>query len=228
MVTQFFEWVQKQKIKGKIGLVPRKVQVRRGGRIFQAIRWTKEVGTPKQDFKTHEIYFNKMSFKDFLKFGMQQKLSQKERHAVEDYGEDSRSLNAYLRQKKSAKDEDAEYNNWTANIDGAMKKYKFPFDVIVYRGISGRGQKKLFDLKEEEVFFDRGFVSVTPILKIASAYTSKSILKIRIPKGTSFAYGAWTQKEFVLPRNSKFKILGKSEEKTKYEIMRVMEATLLQ
>lgn len=153
--------------------------------------------------------------------GWQSKMSKKERADIEAYREGSGPVNDFLRNgtdrpiRAHPDYPGASKNAGDAvkSLDSAIKKAApLEGDLVVYRGIHGDFAQKLGDGSE---FTDKGFTSATLHAQYAHnlfAGEGGSVIKITVPAGRKVAYlsqdGA--EKEVLLPRNSTFRITGKS------------------
>jgi hypothetical protein len=95
--------------------------------------------------------------------------------------------------------------------------------VLAYRGISGKGLEFFENLKVGDVFQDKGYVSTTLSAKIAGIFAGADlspdfqgmVLQFHLPKGTKGLFptpflglgtASYPEMEFLLPRDSKFKV----------------------
>jgi hypothetical protein len=96
-------------------------------------------------------------------------------------------------------------------------------DMTVYRGIKGNGLDFFETLKTGDTFNDKGFVSTTLDTDVATAFSVQGtmyqgiVMRMRLPAGTAGLFptsitglGSLSSREaeFVLPRNSNFKVLN--------------------
>ncbi len=141
-------------------------------------------------------------------------LNPTEHHAVSDYATfDYNDMNSVLRGKRStgqARDPEHMKQNITA-LDSAVKKGKLDKNRVLYRGISSA--QLISKLKAGDTFTDKAFASTTLDKKIAVGFTQGkgALIRIKAKKGQSGAYlsemsPAPGEAEFLLPRNSKFKV----------------------
>ena len=91
--------------------------------------------------------------------------------------------------------------------------------LLAYRGVNDSMTGFFGNLKVGDVFQDKGFVSTTLDPEIAHQFTGSSmfskILQFHLPKGTKGLFPeyflgdevySWKEREFLLPRDSKFKV----------------------
>lgn len=92
-------------------------------------------------------------------------------------------------------------------------------DIIVYRGVNGLffdgKQLDIADIKPGQIINDKATVS-TSLLKDKAYGQNDIMLEILVPKGTKGAYiesfvGGYSQQEFLLGRNTKFKAISLPE-----------------
>jgi len=96
-------------------------------------------------------------------------------------------------------------------------------DMTVYRGIKGNGLDFFESLKTGDVFQDKGFVSTTLDPKTVTKFSVQGgmyqgiVMRMQIPSGskglfpmsvTGMGQASSREAEFILPRDSKFKILS--------------------
>ena len=92
--------------------------------------------------------------------------------------------------------------------------------LTVFRGIKGNGLDFFESLKVGDIYQDKGFVSTTLDTQVATDFSTNSmyqgiVLRYKLPAGTKGFFPAGVtgleasyESEFVLPRNSKFKVLN--------------------
>jgi hypothetical protein len=111
-----------------------------------------------------------------------------------------------------------------AGLDGAIESAPpLKSDTTVYRGIKGNGLDFFEGLKKGDVFEDKGFVSTTLDTNVATKFAVQGnmyqgiVLRMTLPKGTKGLYPTSVtgltnlssrEAEFLLPRDSKFKVLN--------------------
>lgn len=92
----------------------------------------------------------------------------------------------------------------------SMSPLKLSKNILVYRGIGFGLTDPFAELKVGDVFYDKSFVSTSLSRSTASAFSSQSdvsnIFKIKVQKGTPFLPGSSLEYEFILNKNSKFKV----------------------
>lgn len=79
-------------------------------------------------------------------------------------------------------------------------------DTLMYRGIHSSFVKKI---KVGEILKDKGFSYLTTSLDMANKYKNRkgAILKIIVKNGTKGKWGFKDQHEFILPKDSRLKIV---------------------
>jgi len=115
---------------------------------------------------------------------------------------------------------------WQDDIDGLDNAIKAAPGVseptIVYRGIRGNGLDFFNSLKSGDVFQDKGFISTTLDTQIAFDFATAGnlyegvVMKIKLPIGSKGLFPAGVtgldfagyESEFILPRDSKLKIVN--------------------
>jgi hypothetical protein len=109
-------------------------------------------------------------------------------------------------------------------LDNAIKEATpITEDMTVYRGIKGNGLDFFESLKSGDVFQDKGFVSTTLDPKTVTKFSVQGgmyqgiVMRMQIPSGskglfpmsvTGMGQASSREAEFILPRDSKFKILS--------------------
>lgn len=133
-----------------------------------------------------------------------------------------KNTNAYLRNTR--KKLDLRARAVIEGLDMAMEKAAVPADVTVYRGVNStdilKGNPGDFDSLEEYLdsmvgaqFRDPGFVSTSVDPGVADAFSSDTVMEIRVPKGTKGFYmepitNVPGEEELLLDRGYEFKITG--------------------
>lgn len=149
---------------------------------------------------------NERVYKQFL--GFDQKLETSERNAILNYsGSGYASINNKLRSSKGK-----EVSETIKNMDKAFKKAPaLTEDLVVRRGVGSSGG--VFDkLQTGDVFQDHGFVSTSA--KPGGGFSKSTSIHIRVPKGAKGIYMDSklslhsSEREFLLPRGSKFRVTG--------------------
>jgi hypothetical protein len=107
-----------------------------------------------------------------------------------------------------------------AAIDSAPPLLK---DTVVYRGVKGNGLDFFESLKPGNVYTDKGFSSTSLDSSIATKFATSGsmyqgiVLRMKLPAGTKGLYPTSVtgltslssrESEFLLPRNSSFKVLN--------------------
>jgi phage portal protein BeeE len=145
------------------------------------------------------------------------KLNEDELNAVQNYQTISYDeMNRNLRKGKELSEDD-QYD--LPHIDSAISKATgFTEDVNVYRGMNVSPSK----LTEGTTFEDKGFISTSTDRKIANLYADKCMVQIVIPKGSKCLplsskisdSDSKREKEVMLPRGSKFRVVSAGEKIT--------------
>ncbi len=128
--------------------------------------------------------------------------------------------NLFLRGYKDLTEEEVkEYSRDTYIIANEIRKFELKENIIVYRYTSNALFKLLFDTKKPnvgQVFEDKGFMSTTLVqnqLKdFAKTHNYNCLLKLYLPVGTKGVYIKFSllnECEFLLPPNSKFRLIRK-------------------
>lgn len=137
-------------------------------------------------------------------------MNERQVDTVMNYQIESMPLNSALRQGRVEG-----YKDDVATLDGLMRGAKTKEDVTVYRGMFGNYGDNLTNNYERikgTVIVDKAFASTSLNANIANEFSSKTILKVGVPKGSRALYLSMSpddkSHEVLLPRNSKFKITG--------------------
>lgn len=141
-------------------------------------------------------------------------LSKREKDAIENYTTLSNEINPYLRGQTTKQRDDVDED--VAALDSAISRFELPYDLRVYRAsddslIKG---KKIGDIVE-----DKAFVSTSPYKGPVEDFRkkwgggSKLTYIINVPKGKGrgaylpyYSHQGFSEDEFLLGRNNKFKI----------------------
>lgn len=112
---------------------------------------------------------------------------------------------------------------WIDGMDRAIASAPLTKEeMTVYRGIKGNGLDFFEGLKKGDVYTDKGFTSTTLDTDVATIFSTNSmyqgiVLRMKLPAGTEGLYPTSVlglssissrEAEFVLPRDSKFKVLN--------------------
>ena len=104
-------------------------------------------------------------------------------------------------------------------LDAAFEKAPpLPKSIVVHRGVHAKiaGAEVFDQMKPGDLFMERGYVSTS--LAKGSAFAGSAKLNIKVPAGAKAAYvsgfglGISKEKELLLPRDSKFKVLRSYEQ----------------
>lgn len=149
-------------------------------------------------------------------------LSQAEEKTVSEYTADLYAdVNNYLRGhgEKLGNARQEYVDNSIKNLDSALQKFDNPSDFVTYRAIKPEAFSgvDLNSLVGKE-YTDKAYMSTSPLLN-SSAVNKNLLMEIKVPGGQN--RGAYINKlagqykdkeyEYLLPRNSKFKIVGVTE-----------------
>lgn len=142
-------------------------------------------------------------------------MSPRETEAFQNYtGAMFRDINPRLRAGKSVAREDKQD---VAVMDAAFQRAKTTSDITVYRGVGGDFINKL---TKGVSFTDGGFVSTTSSQSMADGFArgdQEAVMEIRVPKGskaisvTDISQFSKTEKEIVLNRGAKFRVIDRIE-----------------
>lgn len=171
------------------------------------------------------------SIPDVDKLKHQSKISQDEYEAVSHYIDEG-GANSELRNdtlfrsvrhlSQEVQDLIRFYRREVKLMDSVVEKsVPLPHDAIVYRGVGktpiGGSNEFIESLKPGVIFIDKSFMSTATnvdknLLNFCSGDCAK-ILRIKLPKGTKGIYGGSERgggaySEFILPRNSKIKVVS--------------------
>lgn len=144
----------------------------------------------------------------------QSKLSTGERSACLEYAN-----MAYVKVNESLRSGKTGDRRLVEALDSAIAKSRVPTETVVYRGIQ-EGRDPLAKFKPGSVITDRGYVSTTGTRKVAEEYADGEgethiLMRIRVPAGHPAApipSRLSEEDEYLLPRNSKFRIVGATKE----------------
>lgn len=131
-------------------------------------------------------------------------LTPEERSSYNYYTADGyKHLNKYLRGYPYGRRDREELQRHVTNLDSAIRKYTFPHDTIVYRGIRHQNLDELVG----KTATDKGYVSTTLHPSIARLFAATSthhhVARILIPGGTHVGVGNRSENELLLPRNTR-------------------------
>ena len=152
-------------------------------------------------------------------------LTGKEIHAVQKYTYNSgdkkpnrffERLNAMLR---GDREEDKKLREYANIISGALGKNRLKYDIICYRNMEFNPYEKY---QVGDIFEDKQFISTS--VSQHSALVKKFKMIFLVPKGSRGAYIERIskypkQREFLLDRNCKMRILSKQEDSILVEVL---------
>lgn len=134
-------------------------------------------------------------------------------------------INDYLRGAEQARKDVADIENIVSAIDKSMDEApRIPKDMAVFRNIGGK-PAALIDLQPGDEFQDKAFVSTTTTGSGGLVPESLGLnLTIIVRKGSKALYTPDIsdfpeEKELLLPRNSKFKVLSREGNHLTVELM---------
>jgi hypothetical protein len=143
-----------------------------------------------------------------------EKLTDGEREAIDTYkGNDYYKINKDKSFRADGKPP-AGYEQITKDLDSALAKGKSNKDIVVYRGISHEGTYEKIKENVGGTITDRAYQSTSVDKKIAGDFSVHATVEIHVPKGSRGAYVDGTagtnsyEREFLLPRGSKYRIIS--------------------
>lgn len=115
------------------------------------------------------------------------------------------------------------------HLDSAIAKHTTDHPITLWRGVHKNAIDNM-KLEQGSYFEDKGYISTSTNPKIAKGFSGsgKHIFRITLPKGAKAVHlpnymPGRSEKEVILPRNSKFRYYGK----TKHNDITVHHMTLL-
>ena len=172
----------------------------------------------------NDFFYRQNQYKEWEK-----SLNNSEKEAIKEYSQcDYQSINYYLRtdNKKDANillDEKLYGNKrkeQIRSIDDALSKFNLTNNITVYRNVDAEIYEEYFDDTQSmvgKIFKEKGYTS-TSVIKTGAMTNKDCKIEISIPAGKG--RGAYinklstyedTEYEFLIARNSKFKVVGVSE-----------------
>lgn len=134
--------------------------------------------------------------------------------------------NAHIEQKI------AEMDGVFSSIDG------IPEEMVIFRGVKGQAGSTYRNAQVGSIIRDNGFISATPDSDFAHSWAghSKTVLKMRLPKGTKGLYVSGSgesalssqgihEKELILRRGIGFKVLAVRDTKSGHKLLVVEPVT---
>ena len=222
------DWLEK----ARPGLTPKKVEVRRGGKTFEAIRWVRP-GNESEESNVQESVFNAnrplptkdtASWSDsnvdafFTKlFGYTRRkyFDRLKANAPEDWealseyaSEETQSymaINNNLRQDKPAPLSVAKY---IPRLDRLISQTSLPEAVAVYRGMN-LSLDKVLQFQTGTVFSDKGYVSTSLLPEEALEFAADggALFEVELPKDTNVAWVNGEESyELLLSREKRFQV----------------------
>lgn len=177
---------------------------------------------PTEEYKKLEdadLYFSK-KVKDFIKA-----LSPEQEQAVRAYTGTAYEINGVLRQGLSLTRDDEEFINF---LDSALNIMSLDENIILYRGfdnnlLSAYNVETIDDLMGHTLV-DKGYMSTSPEL-VDIASDRYAYFEIKAPAGTRGAYISTlsefsNEKEYLLPRNTKIKVIDVIDRRVIAEIVK--------
>lgn len=154
-------------------------------------------------------------------------LTSYQRYVISDYtGDGYSNINSFLRgYDNGVKYDEKSIIKQVKALDEAISSYKLKSPIIVYRSISSEAFWEHLDNFEAlggTEYSDKAFMSTSPSLD-SPALNKDLIMTIRLPAGYGVgayidSYNGLGEIEFILARNSKFKINKAYKEKNVYHI----------
>ena len=130
-------------------------------------------------------------------------------------------LNSYLRTGEVSKDEQTLFNIHANRLSNAIKKFKLDNDVLCYRGVDNDVYK---GCELGKVFTDKSFVSTS--INTSTLKNHKYWCIIVVRKGSRGAFLGTDgvshfpkQREFLLDKDNKFRVIGRENNITYLEVM---------
>lgn len=172
---------------------------------------------PYEDYDTND-FGSVLDNYNLMRSQWESDITPEQREAVQDYSHGAYELaNKFLRNGEIADDyrvedmspemQHAYVERYVSRISAAMRPLEK--GLVVYRGTYSQPTKYAVN----GVLKDKGFVSTSLDPTVMDMRNYDSITKIRVPKGTSVAYGLYSglpEREIILPANSKFKFTGET------------------
>lgn len=184
-----------------------------------------------QENQTHRIFNNKLEVDEFFfydddKRGLlakrnslhgkwEKSLSPHQRYVINDYTADGYSnINSYLRGYDNGNKYSVDYvKSHIKALDGAIANYEIREPFITYRSIDSAAfvlYLNDFSRLEGTEYTDKAFMSTSPDLN-SPALNKDVLMTIKVPKGKGIGayineYNGLGETEFLLARDSKFKI----------------------
>lgn len=93
-------------------------------------------------------------------------------------------------------------------LDKLSKLFALENDKVFFRGASSKFSK---NLQIGDTFTDKGFGSVSSSNKVAFRYTRGTFYSIQAKKGQNFVPGNSGEYEYILPRNTTYRVIGKKK-----------------
>ena len=136
--------------------------------------------------------------------------------------------NGYLRGKAELSEYDLkEVKDDIPRLDAVLNRSIVPEDVVVYRGAK-LSKSTLKQFEPGSTFTDAGFISSTLTPTVAEKFAGEKgvIMEIGIPKGSHGLYigvrgltAFPTESEFLLPRSSTFKVVERSGNRIRVQLV---------
>lgn len=188
----------------------------------------------KQETKPKELKTEKEFDQHAAKYkGWEDSLSDGERKVVGRYQTESFAFNHKLRNGDPDDYDEFVFGKQATTgeykkLDSALAKSKIQDDVTVFRAISDVDALGDISNLKGSTITDRGYASTSLNKNAATDYGDGIILKINVKKGSSGAYISGVKdsngrdfkdnREILLPRNSKFKVLNAKKTGGRWEV----------
>lgn len=157
------------------------------------------------------------------------KLNKGEKNAIEDYTTESVDYNDYLREGKPYTTYSDDYDEVIDKISRVIDKYELKDNIKVFRVSDNQLIK---NAKVGDIVSDKAFISTTPFK--ASLYDYKKKwgafkdynYEILVPKGKGrgayiapYSHFGYSEEEFLLQKDSKFKVVSINGKNIKLELL---------
>ena len=154
-------------------------------------------------------------------------LNPREKRAIDEYTSDSKPINDYLRGKTRHNERN---DKIISDLDNAIKRFELKNNLKVYRASD---DSLIKDKNVGDVVQDNAFLSTTPFKNSLADYRAKwggnykpYTYIINIPKGAGrgaylpyYSHFGFTENEFLLNRNNKYKISNIDKDKIYLDLL---------
>jgi hypothetical protein len=158
----------------------------------------------------HNTHITSIAKDNLLKIHPKHDLEDLEHESMHHYSEYGYiPMNESLRNETSGPDDLAIHH-----LNNAINKHTTEHHAHLWRGISSKAKDLFNNVNPGDIFHDKGFVSTTfnPTLASIFGHTG-SLIHIKVPKGSKALYRDHyhknaSEREVILPKNSKFRYEG--------------------